>query len=677
MRVRRTVFDVAVLLVTSVFYCRIFLQENFPVTHDIHWNQFSIMTAAKFYLRTEGVFLPRWSHLTWCGVPYLRFYTPLSYALYGMFFWLSPIQTMRLLYPAIIFLTAVSMYWVSSSLFRDRNVGLVCSTSYNFFGYHILNSHLRGDSAELLAYMILPLTFHFLHLSFYSSNRRKRSSCAVLAGVTVALIILSNVLIGLLTLIWLLPALVLISLFRRKGEYPLLALGTLVSSLGLSAFFLVPALSEKHLILEDEIARGGANEPFLVLRNLMDPSHFFVRTGWRGLAGYPTTPDWSMYLGLVILGLALLSVLFLVSEGDSKIRSMMMYCVFLVVGTLFFSSVYSLPIYEFLVGLDNLVSDLVVNLQFAWRMISICGLAAAVLAGYSFKRFSSYVDRADLRVLASMFIVVLIVMDMAPLTSGLEQADFGLSPEERGALSWLEDQPGIFRVYFSEYGIHSTQRMSLRWRVPASGWVFMDLDGGYGYWRTDRANVTITDALNELNGAGKLRAAGYLSVRYVVIQSRELPEWRGVPRIRVVYKEGSVVVLRNDFFRPYAEVMPDLLDNCHRRVVDCKIHCDLFHSERMTFTVDSPIDGYFVIKETYYPAWTATVDGNPVEVFETDGGLIGIAMTKGQHEVEFRFGHTVSELVGWMITGTTLILFVILMRKRWKLERSHKLILPD
>jgi hypothetical protein len=46
---------------------------------------------------------------------------------------------------------------------------------------------------------------------------------------------------------------------------------------------------------------------------------------------------------------------------------------------------------------------------------------------------------------------------------------------------------------------------------------------------------------------------------------------------------------------------------------------------------------YLLVSENWYPDWTATVDGNPAQVYQADGSLISVPLPPGATEVVLRF----------------------------------------
>lgn len=77
-------------------------------------------------------------------------------------------------------------------------------------------------------------------------------------------------------------------------------------------------------------------------------------------------------------------------------------------------------------------------------------------------------------------------------------------------------------------------------------------------------------------------------------------------------------------------------------------------SGRMEVAVVAGQDAFLVYSENYYPGWRATVDGEPVTVYRTDGTLLGVPVSAGEHRVVFEFKPLGRDL----LIGSFIALFV-------------------
>lgn len=62
-----------------------------------------------------------------------------------------------------------------------------------------------------------------------------------------------------------------------------------------------------------------------------------------------------------------------------------------------------------------------------------------------------------------------------------------------------------------------------------------------------------------------------------------------------------------------------------------------YEANALSYEVNSQNGGVAVFSEVYYPGWTATVDGQPVEIARADYILRAIRLAPGKHTVEFKF----------------------------------------
>jgi hypothetical protein len=90
-------------------------------------------------------------------------------------------------------------------------------------------------------------------------------------------------------------------------------------------------------------------------------------------------------------------------------------------------------------------------------------------------------------------------------------------------------------------------------------------------------------------------------------------------------------------------------------------------------TLDAPAPGVFVVKDSVYPGWTATVDGERAEVVRVNGLVRGVIVpTPGRHEVVMRYRPR-SFTVGLALAGVAaiaLVGLVIWSQRSWGRSRG-------
>jgi len=82
----------------------------------------------------------------------------------------------------------------------------------------------------------------------------------------------------------------------------------------------------------------------------------------------------------------------------------------------------------------------------------------------------------------------------------------------------------------------------------------------------------------------------------------------------------------------------------------------------LAYDVKSVKGGVVVFSEIFYPGWTATVDGQKVELGRVDYVLRALTVGPGQHKVELSFfpkSLDVTESVAYASLGLLLILIIL------------------
>jgi len=173
------------------------------------------------------------------GYPLYNFYSPLPYSVAETFHLLgfSYIDSIKISFIIPAFIRTFSMYLLASTFFGTSG-GVLSAALYVLAPYQAVNSFVRGAISENWALAILPLIF-------WSLYRQKNK---------ISLIALSSLLLSHnLTLVYALPLLALFSLITHKFKY---FFRSLLWSLALSAFFLIPAFFEKNLTTVNTMTQG-------------------------------------------------------------------------------------------------------------------------------------------------------------------------------------------------------------------------------------------------------------------------------------------------------------------------------------------------------------------------------------------------------------------------------------
>ena len=158
--------------------------------------------------------------------------------------------------------------------------------------------------------------------------------------------------------------------------------------------------------------------------------------------------------------------------------------------------------------------------------------------------------------------------------------------------------------------------------------------------------------MTQVNGDSICPVLNMLNTRYFIFP---LEGGQTVP-IQNPYAYGNAwFVDKLDYVNNANEEMAAVgkIDLRHQAVADVKFKAQLgeaveqdtasvvtitsYEPNRLTYDVNSGKGGVLVFSEIYYPEWTATIDGQPVELGRVDYLLRAIQIQPGKHQVELSF----------------------------------------
>jgi uncharacterized membrane protein len=201
-----------------------------------------------------GEFPVRWSRNFGFGygMPLFNFYAPLPYYLgqIPMALGLSAVDSIKLLYLTNSILAFAGMYLLGTKLWGKWG-GILSAVFFSFSTYRALDLFVRGALGEAFALVLIPFALYGVQLAL----EKKRVGSLVIA-VSLAAILLSHNLtgmasVGLVTAYYLLQ--ILLSIPKKEWRWQLISLGMgILLSVGLSAFYTIPAFLEKGLTRVDQ-----------------------------------------------------------------------------------------------------------------------------------------------------------------------------------------------------------------------------------------------------------------------------------------------------------------------------------------------------------------------------------------------------------------------------------------
>lgn len=338
------------------------------------------------YSLLAGQFPVRWvSHLGFgFGYPLFNFYPPFVYYL-GEIFHLtgfSLIDSTKIVMALGFLLSALFMFlWVKNRF--GSLPGLVASVLYTYSPYHSVDLYVRGALSEFFSFVWIPAVFWSLD----KLVKEKNIKWSIISGILISLVVITHNLIALSFLPFLITYIIL-CLFREKTDFKILfplVMITAISSLGLSAFFWLPALSEKQLTLVDNIlTKELANYKI----------HFVcIQQLWNSPWGYGgsamgCSDGLSFQVGKINILASFLSLVFSIIL---LIKSRKRFTVVIEIILLFILFILSLYMtLEFSKPIWDLIKPLA-YLQFPWRFLLFSAVFSSFLGGALIYLFSKII----------------------------------------------------------------------------------------------------------------------------------------------------------------------------------------------------------------------------------------------------------------------------------------------
>ncbi len=305
------------------------------------------------------------------GFPLYNFYPPLFYYVAELFhlFSFSFITATKLALGLSFLLSAGFMYaWVKDRF--GRLAGMFAALVYVYAPYHAVDIYVRGAFAEFFSFVWIPAVLW----SFDKLSRKQSFGNIVLCGIFLACVVLSHNLVAMQVIpFFVIYACVL--LFQQRKACTSLMKGFIFSgiiSLGISAYFWIPALLEKKFTLVDTI----------LTKELANYAIHFVCPNqlWSSPWGYGGSiagclDGLSFEIGKVHIGLIAFGIILFVMFGKNLSQRLIGITGIGLFGlSIFLTTQYSAFIWNAIVPLAYL--------QFPWRFLIIAAVFSSFIGGY-------------------------------------------------------------------------------------------------------------------------------------------------------------------------------------------------------------------------------------------------------------------------------------------------------
>lgn len=360
MSLKKNILFLLTLLFLSIIPVLFLFIPGFPITHD---GQDHIARIANFYQSlTEGNFIPRWgANLNWgYGHPILEFLYPFPSYIASVlhFIGFSLVDSVKVVFALGMTLSFIFMYfWLSQ--FNSKYASLFGAVLYTYAPYRFVETYVRGDIGENLAFAFVPLVLYFMHKLY----KKPDLIFVVLGSISIALLIISHNAISLMvTPFILLYALILIYNSKKRKELTIKFGMQILLGFTLSMFFWLPALIEGKYTLRNIVTKGGYVERFVDLKSII----------W-GPWSYGITGQFTVQFGPFQWLAILLSPLTLIKfKKYSEKYLLSLLLIFYTVVSVFLM----FPMSDFIWSRIILLQ----NFQFPWRFLALIIFTASVLA---------------------------------------------------------------------------------------------------------------------------------------------------------------------------------------------------------------------------------------------------------------------------------------------------------
>lgn len=325
-----------------------------------------------------GDFPPRWSENLGFGygIPLFSFYAPLPYMIgVGIaHLGLSYERAVQVLFFITFYFSFMAMYVLARQFFSNLGA-IAAATLFVYSPYRAVDAYVRGALGELFGILFVVLCLLGISKLLFTKNKTWIS----LTALSIGGLMLSHNLMALIGL----PIVCLWGLWwlvaeRHKSNFYLMIGIALLLGLGLSSYFVVPALTEKSFTSVDELTKGEGNyeQHFVYLRQLVN-SKFGYGGSIEGI-----NDGISFEIGKIHIILIVMSLYGLITTKNRRSKQfyLALFSLMMVLGAIFLTNSRSAYLWQTI--------PLMKYFQFPWRFLSVILIFAPLLGGYVVEHLS-------------------------------------------------------------------------------------------------------------------------------------------------------------------------------------------------------------------------------------------------------------------------------------------------
>lgn len=413
--INRNFFLIFVVIIFGILASRTLLfQKGYFVMHD----DLQMMRQ----LEMEKCFLDGQIPCRWVadmgygyGFPLFNFYPPLPYLigegirLLGFSF----VNTVKIVFALSIILSGVSMYLLSKEFF-GRIGGVLSAIFYLWAPYHAVDVYVRGAMNESWAMVWFPLIFLYSY-KLVIAKKKNVPRNLILLSLSYSLLLMSHNLMVLIFTpffaFW-----VLMHLWRKNAwkKIPQLILSG-IFTLGLAAFFTIPALAENQYTQVEGVLTGYFNYlgHFVTVNQLLF-SRFW---GYGGSAWMTANDGMSFSIGHLHWILSLIVFGFLIFRALFNLKNLKKDILFAVTLFMFLTGWFAAFLTH---SRSTFIWQTIPYLrytQFPWRFLTITIFAFSFIVGYLptifhfHRRFFDFAFAPLRMTITSLLIIVLVIVN--------------------------------------------------------------------------------------------------------------------------------------------------------------------------------------------------------------------------------------------------------------------------
>lgn len=342
--------------------------------------------AAYYKALVDGQIPVRWAgDLNYgYGMPLFNFIYHLPYIVssFLIFLGFGLVNSFKITLGVSYLLSGIFMFAFTKEFFNDNRKALLATIFYQFASFRLVEIITRGAFGEVYTYAFLPAVLFGLTRLF----KKYEFKSFVYISVATALLILSH---NSISLVFFAISIGFLVFFAGSKKIFLLGLTAIFFGLALSTFYWLPAIFEHKYTYGDLFMRKVYLSNFPPLINLFIPNIIYSQTFVTGKV--------PVQIGLFHEIALILSVIVLMSkEIDIKLRRLVIFCILIVVMSLFFMQPVSKPLWAQI--------SMLRQFQFPWRFLSAVVFATSLLS-VSFLSFDFF--KKKLVYLTVLFLVIL------------------------------------------------------------------------------------------------------------------------------------------------------------------------------------------------------------------------------------------------------------------------------